>query len=128
MFSGGNGCPDGRRIKIIATLGLAPDRGVLEALFAAGADVFRINMSHASHDVMRERVALIRELEEEFDRPIGILVDLQGPKLRLGMFAGGAGIAEAIRFLDGERAPGDASARAPAASGDHESLRRAHRC
>ena len=46
-------------------------------------------MSHASHDGMRERVATIRSLEEEVGRPIGILVDLQGPKLRLGAFAGG---------------------------------------
>jgi pyruvate kinase len=79
-----------RRIKIIATLGPASaDRKTIAALFAAGADVFRINMSHASHDGMRERVAMIREVEEETGRPIGILVDLQGPKLRLGTFAGG---------------------------------------
>ncbi len=81
-----------RRIKIIATLGPASaDRETLAALFAAGADVFRINMSHASHDAMRERVAMIRALEEETGRPIGILVDLQGPKLRLGTFAEGGG-------------------------------------
>ena len=74
-----------RRVKIIATLGPASaDRETIAALFAAGADVFRINMSHASHDAMRERVAMIRALEEEAGRPIGILVDLQGPKLRLG--------------------------------------------
>ena len=80
-----------RRVKIIATLGPASnDRETIAALFAAGADVFRINMSHASHDGMRERVATIRSLEEEMNRPIGILVDLQGPKLRLGAFAGGA--------------------------------------
>ena len=79
-----------RRVKIIATLGPAStDRETIAALFAAGADVFRINMSHASHDAMRERVATIRSLEEEMNRPIGILVDLQGPKLRLGAFAGG---------------------------------------
>ena len=79
-----------RRIKIIATLGPASaDRATVAALFDAGADVFRINMSHASHDAMRERVATIRSLEEEMNRPIGILVDLQGPKLRLGAFAGG---------------------------------------
>ena len=72
-------------VKIIATLGPASaDRKTITALFAAGADVFRINMSHASHDGMRERVAMIREVEEETGRPIGILVDLQGPKLRLG--------------------------------------------
>ena len=79
-----------RRVKIIATLGPASsDRETIAALFAAGADVFRINMSHASHDVMRERVAMIRALEEETGRPIGVLVDLQGPKLRLGAFADG---------------------------------------
>ena len=72
-----------RRVKIIATLGPASaDRKTIAALFAAGADVFRINMSHASHDGMRERVAMIREVEEETGRPIGILVDLQGPKLQ----------------------------------------------
>ncbi len=80
-----------RRIKIIATLGPASaDRSVIAALFEAGADVFRINMSHASHDAMRERVAMIRSLEEEYGRPIGVLVDLQGPKLRVGEFESGA--------------------------------------
>ena len=79
-----------RRIKILATLGPASaDPEVVEALYRAGADVFRINMSHASHDMMRERVATIRALEEKVDRPIGILVDLQGPKLRVGVFANG---------------------------------------
>ncbi len=69
-----------RRVKIIATLGPASaDRETLTSLFQAGADVFRINMSHASHDVMRERVAMIRSLEEQTGRPIGVLVDLQGP-------------------------------------------------
>ena len=79
-----------RRIKIIATLGPASaDRPTLAALFEAGADVFRINMSHATHDGMRERIAMIRSLEEEVGRPIGILVDLQGPKLRVGEFLNG---------------------------------------
>lgn len=53
----------------------------------AGADVFRINMSHASHDLMRELVAKIRSVEKKVGRPIGILADLQGPKLRVGTFA-----------------------------------------
>jgi pyruvate kinase len=101
----------GRRIKILATLGPASaDPEVVEALFRAGADVFRINMSHASHDMMRERVATIRALEEKVDRPIGILVDLQGPKLRVGTFAKGV---EELRkgdlfTLDDNPAPGDA--------------------
>ena len=101
-----------RRIKIIATLGPASaDRATVAALFEAGADVFRINMSHASHDAMRERVALIRSLEESYDRPIGILVDLQGPKLRVGMFAGGAeDLVKGASFtLDADPAPGGAS-------------------
>ena len=63
---------------------------MIARLFEAGADVFRINMSHTSHDRMRELVAAIREVEKEHDRPIGILVDLQGPKLRVGAFAGGS--------------------------------------
>ena len=82
-----------RRIKIIATLGPASaDRATLAALFEAGADVFRINMSHASHDAMRERVAMIRALEEECGRPIGVLVDLQGPKLRVGEIESGSAL------------------------------------
>ena len=101
-----------RRAKIIATLGPASaDRATVADLFRAGADVFRINMSHASHDDMRERVAMIRKLEEEFDRPIGILVDLQGPKLRVGVFANGS---EELRKgdmfrLDEDPTPGAAS-------------------
>jgi len=98
-----------RRIKIIATLGPASaDRATVAALFEAGADVFRINMSHASHDAMRERVAMIRSLEEEFDRPIGILVDLQGPKLRVGEFeTSGAQLRKGDAFtLDSDKTPG----------------------
>ena len=77
-----------RRTKIVATLGPASsDRNVIASLFAAGADVFRINMSHTTHERMRELVATIRSVETEHSRPIGILVDLQGPKLRVGSFA-----------------------------------------
>jgi len=76
-----------RRIKVVATLGPASsDRAVIGRLFEAGADVFRINMSHTSHVRMRELVSLIRAVEVEHNRPIGVLVDLQGPKLRLGSF------------------------------------------
>ncbi len=99
-----------RRIKIIATLGPASaDRSMVAALFEAGADVFRINMSHASHDAMRERVATIRSLEEQFDRPIGVLVDLQGPKLRVGEFAAGAVLLRKGNAftLDSDKALGD---------------------
>ena len=98
-----------RRIKIIATLGPASaDINTLADLFQAGVDVFRINMSHASHDAMRERVKMIRTLEERFSRPIGILVDLQGPKLRVGEFEGGAVLLrKGDRFaLDSDPTPG----------------------
>jgi pyruvate kinase len=101
-----------RRVKIIATLGPASaDRETVAALLAAGVDVFRINMSHASHDAMRERVAMIRSLEEEAGRPIGVLVDLQGPKLRLGVFAdGGAELHKGDVFvLDSDTEPGGAA-------------------
>ncbi len=80
-----------RRIKILATLGPASsDSAMIRKLFEAGADLFRINMSHTSHDTMRELVKTIRNVESSYGRPIGILVDLQGPKLRLGSFAEGA--------------------------------------
>ena len=99
-----------RRAKIVATLGPASSDAVMIArLFAAGADVFRINMSHTSQDRMRELVAMIRGVESDTGRPIGILVDLQGPKLRLGTFAGGsATVANGASFvLDSDPAPGD---------------------
>jgi pyruvate kinase len=101
-----------RRTKILATLGPASsDRNVIANLFRAGADVFRINMSHTSHERMRELVGLIRAVEFEYGRPIGILVDLQGPKLRIGRFsAGPITLAKGDTFfLDGDEAPGDAT-------------------
>ena len=101
-----------RRAKIVATLGPASsDAAMIARLFRAGADVFRINMSHTSQDRMRELVRMIRGIENDTGRPIGILVDLQGPKLRLGTFAGGAAMVEnGARFvLDSDPAPGDAT-------------------
>ena len=87
-----------RRIKILATLGPASsDSAMIRRLFEAGADVFRINMRHTSHDKMRELVKTIRNVESSYGRPIGILVDLQGPKLRLGSFAEGS-----IQLKNGE--------------------------
>jgi pyruvate kinase len=79
-----------RRTKIIATLGPASSSPeVLTRLFQTGADVFRLNFSHGTHEDHAARIALIRELEERFARPIGILADVQGPKLRVGRFSGG---------------------------------------
>jgi pyruvate kinase len=99
-----------RRIKILATLGPASsDSATIRKLFEAGADVFRINMSHTPHDKMRELVSTIRNVESSYGRPIGILVDLQGPKLRLGNFAEGAvELSNGAMFtLDNDPAPGD---------------------
>ncbi|MBP0579530.1 pyruvate kinase [Labrys sp. LIt4] len=101
-----------RKVKILATLGPASSsREMIAHLFRAGADLFRINMSHTSHDRMREMVGLIRDVEKECGRPIGILLDLQGPKLRIGEFAGGAvQLVNGTSFtLDSDPAPGDAS-------------------
>ncbi len=79
-----------RRTKIVATLGPASSSAeVIERLFRAGADVFRLNFSHGSHADHAERIATIRALEEKTGRPIGILADVQGPKLRVGRFQGG---------------------------------------
>ena len=100
-----------RRTKIVATLGPASsDRDTIARLFEAGADVFRINMSHTSHERMRELVTTIRSIEADYERPIGILVDLQGPKLRLGKFAeGSAMLSKGETFtLDADEVPGDA--------------------
>jgi pyruvate kinase len=79
-----------RHAKIVATLGPASsDRATIEALFKAGADVFRLNFSHGSHADHKQRLDIIRSIERDSGRPIGVLLDLQGPKLRLGAFADG---------------------------------------
>jgi pyruvate kinase len=101
-----------RRIKILATLGpVSSDSAMIRRLFEAGADVFRINMSHTPHDKMRELVATIRNVESSYGRPIGILVDLQGPKLRLGSFTeGSTQLKNGQSFvLDSDKVPGDNS-------------------
>ena len=76
-----------RRVKIVATLGPAStDQDIIEELYNAGTDVFRINMSHAQGDLLSSLVSRIRNVEKKVNRPIGILADLQGPKLRIGQF------------------------------------------
>ncbi len=76
-----------RRVKILATLGPSSNtKEQVKTLFEAGADVFRINMSHSSHEMLENLVSTIRAVESEVNRPIGILADLQGPKMRLGKF------------------------------------------
>jgi pyruvate kinase len=100
-----------RRVKIVATLGPASDaEPMIEKLARAGVDVFRINMSHASHDLLRQTVTRIRSVEARLGFPLGILVDLQGPKLRVGRFAEGAvNLTEGHSFtLDDKDVPGTA--------------------
>ena len=99
-----------RNVKIVATLGPASDDyEMIRALFEAGADVFRLNMSHGEHDEIRVRHGIIRQIEKDMDRPIAILADLQGPKLRCGKFANKAADLEDgqdFRF-DLDKAEGD---------------------
>src|SRR5579883_1090080 len=79
-----------RTTKIVATLGPATDQpDVLRRLFQAGVDVFRLNASHGSQDDIARRIAMVRELSTEQRQYAGILLDLQGPKIRLGTFAHG---------------------------------------
>lgn len=86
------------RTKIVATLGpSSSSKERIGALFQAGVDVFRFNFSHGTHADHGERFRLIRELEQAYRRPIGILADLQGPKLRVGQFAAGP-----VRLTAGE--------------------------
>jgi pyruvate kinase len=104
-----------RSAKIVATLGPSsstPER--IAALFDAGVDVFRLNFSHGTHQDHHARFEAIRRIEHDTGRPIGILADLQGPKLRLGTFAEGPiELVAGDRFrLDLDRCPGDRT-RAP---------------
>jgi pyruvate kinase len=80
-----------RNVKIVATLGPASSSyEMIRALHEAGADVFRLNMSHGSHEEIAQRHLLIRQVEADLNSPIAILADLQGPKLRVGVFAKGS--------------------------------------
>ena len=87
-----------RNAKIVATLGPASSEpAVIEQLFLAGVDVFRLNFSHGAADDHRARVAALRAIEQKHGRPIAILADLQGPKLRVGTFEGGP-----VQLQDGQ--------------------------
>jgi pyruvate kinase len=102
--------PRHRNVRIVATLGPASrEPATIEALYKAGADVFRVNMSHGTQADRKQIIEAIRGVEQHVGRPIAILVDLQGPKLRVGTFADGpvtlkAG--QAFRF-DLDPKPGD---------------------
>ncbi|MGF1622938.1 MAG: pyruvate kinase [Rhodomicrobiaceae bacterium] len=97
-----------RRVKIIATLGPASSTPeATKKLFECGADVFRINMSHASREDLRERHTMIRAIERAANHPIGILCDLQGPKLRVGQFAEAVTLETGAGFIfDRDETPG----------------------
>ena len=99
-----------RKVKILATLGpSSSDKAKITSLFEAGADVFRINMSHTDHDRMRRLVGHHPRGRGRKRRPIGILADLQGPKLRIGPFAAqGVTLTPGQTFiLDSDPTPGD---------------------
>ena len=101
-----------RNVKIVATLGPASETyDMIRALHEAGADVFRLNMSHGTHDEIRAKHGIIRQVEKDLDSSIAILADLQGPKLRVATFARGEEtLAEGAGFrLDLDEAEGDAT-------------------
>ncbi|MFT4959639.1 MAG: pyruvate kinase [Paracoccaceae bacterium] len=99
-----------RNVKIVATLGPASDSyDMIRALHETGVDVFRLNMSHGTQDDIADKHRIIRQVEKDLDSPIAILADLQGPKLRVGTFAGESAelkIGAAFR-LDLDPADGD---------------------
>lgn len=100
-----------RKTKIVATLGPASSsKEMIRALFDAGADIFRLNFSHGVHADHESRLKIVREIEKETGRPIGVFADLQGPKLRLGVFEGGEiALTKGQRLtLDSNPAPGNA--------------------
>ncbi|QFT76041.1 pyruvate kinase [Erythrobacter sp. THAF29] len=102
--------PRGRKVKILATVGPASrSPQMLQRLFMAGADAFRVNMSHGSHSDHEKTIKAIRALEKKFARPIAVLADLQGPKLRVGTFKDEkAVIRHSGHFtLDRDETPGD---------------------
>lgn len=104
--------PRTRKVRVLATLGPAsstPEQ--IEALIAAGADAFRINMSHGDQESKIPLIQAIRGLEKKYGRPTTILADLQGPKLRVGRFADGRTMLEtgSTFVLDRDSTPGDAT-------------------
>ncbi len=101
-----------RSAKILATLGPASSTPpILEKLFLEGADIFRLNFSHGSPEDHKARVESIRAIERKYNRPIAILVDLQGPKLRIGTFKNGPIVLKPGQTfrLDMSHEPGDSA-------------------
>ena len=99
-----------RKVKILATLGPASrDKETIAKLMKTGADAFRVNMSHGDHETHSETIANIRAVEKDLSRPVAILCDLQGPKLRVGEFKDGkVFVRHGAHFtLDSDPTPGD---------------------
>lgn len=104
--------PRSRKVRVLATLGPASNSPeMIATLFQAGADAFRVNMSHGDQQSKVAVIEAIRGLEKEFQRPTTILADLQGPKLRVGKFDGGRTVLEhgSTFVLDRDATPGDAT-------------------
>jgi pyruvate kinase len=104
--------PRSRKVRVLATLGPASNSPeMIATLFQAGADAFRVNMSHGDQQSKVAVIQAIRSLEKRFGRPTTILADLQGPKLRVGRFEGGkVTLAHGSTFvLDRDPTPGDAT-------------------
>lgn len=104
--------PRSRKVRVLATLGPASNSPeMIATLFQAGADAFRVNMSHGDQQSKVAVIEAIRALEKEFGRPTTILADLQGPKLRVGKFDGGRTVLEhnSTFVLDRDPTPGDAT-------------------
>ena len=119
-----------RNAKIIATLGPSSSSpAMIRSLFDAGVDMFRLNFSHGSHEDHNKRFDAIRAVERDVDRPIGIMMDLQGPKLRVGTFSDGPiELRSGDRFrLDLDTATWGPQARAVAAPGSLRGLDPRHR-
>ncbi len=98
--------PVSKRTKIVATLGPATStKAVLKDMLDAGVNVFRVNFSHANYDDVKERIQMIRDLNEEFGYTAAILADLQGPKLRVGVMKEEVVVnpGDKITFVTGER-------------------------
>src|SRR5210317_491379 len=92
--------PKRKKTKIVATLGPATStKETLKVMLEEGADVFRINFSHADYEDVKERINMIRDLNEEFSYNATILADLQGPKLRVGLMEGEVIVAENDEIL-----------------------------
>lgn len=104
--------PRSRKVRVLATLGPASNTPeMIEELFAAGADAFRINMSHGDQESKIPVIEAIRALEKTYGRPTTILADLQGPKLRVGKFKGGKVLLETGQtfVFDRDSTAGDAT-------------------